>query len=547
MEKNFIKLINLANKSDLITMPPEKRIFTDFIKKFSINKYQGALFIAILVSNFENKYSTSLQEIRDEFGVNNNTYIKMLKDLKVLYKKGLVTIERGRRGNFLANPDVEIDENTFSYLLTGVDMFEDYNFKDIFSIVDLFSNLVEQLSEEKISHDRFYTEINRMIKRIDKRLISLNQIVNSYSDKEIIMIFYAIKDYLLGGDGIRMSMFSDEVFKEIRDKAKYNRLIVEEQLFIIKDKIIEIRENGFLMNDPEFRLTEKTVRKLFKTKRRGKKKEKFISSKLEYKNSVQLNKKLFLNSDIEIQLDLLKNSIELKNFKQITKKLRKSGFPEGIVALFHGAPGTGKTASAHRLSFLTKRDILQVDISAIRDKWVGNSEKNIKKIFSEYERAKDELNRIPILLFNEADALISKRIGIGDSVDQMNNTMQNILLEQLENFKGIFIATTNMVKNIDDAFSRRFLFKIEFTKPDQIARQNIWMDKLPNLRRQEYDQLVKYELTGAQIENISRKYMLNSILNLKELKITDLIKMAKDELSFKRNKKNNPIGFIDEK
>lgn len=543
MRIDFIKLVNLSNYGALLMKPPNTKIFNGVVQEFSLKKYEAALFVAILGRNYKENFSTSLRDIKDEFGANDIVYIRMLKDLNELYKKGLVTIEKGRGGNTLSNPVVEIDENIFSFLLTGEDPFEGYDFNDLYSLIDLYSNLLEKLSGEKISHDRFQSEVNRMIKKIGNDLVDLKRVTSLYSEKEMLMFFHAMKDFLLGGDGVRMSSFSDEVFKDVCTKARYNRLIAEERLSILNNKVLVLDDNGFLMNDPEFMLSDKTIKLFFSNSVKARPKDGFKSKRLNYLPYKKLKKNLFLGEELQKRLQLFENSVYAKNYSKIIKRMRKSGFPEGVTALFHGVPGTGKTASAYNIAFNSKRDILQVDISSVRDKWVGNSEKNISEIFTEYDRAVDELKRAPILLFNEADALISQRINVDNSVDQMNNTMQNILLEKLESFKGIFIGTTNLLRNMDEAFSRRFLFKIEFENPDSEARKLIWLDKIPDLYESEAEKLSGFDLSGAQIENIARKYTLHFILHDKRIDISELEETAVQEMSFKKSSIGNGIGF----
>jgi len=155
--------------------------------------------------------------------------------------------------------------------------------------------------------------------------------------------------------------------------------------------------------------------------------------------------------------------------------------------------------------------------------------------------AKKELKHEPILLFNEADALIGKRMDTRDSVDVMNNTMQNILLEELEKFEGIFIATTNLIENMDDAFNRRFLYKIEYQKPSKNVRKNIWLNRLPQ-SSEFIDEIISYELTGGQVENIARKVLLDSILNHKEIKAEEVKRLIEEELNFKAENSLN-VGF----
>ena len=112
--------------------------------------------------------------------------------------------------------------------------------------------------------------------------------------------------------------------------------------------------------------------------------------------------------------------------------------------------------------------------------YVGESEKNVRKIFDDFKELSKKAKVDPILLLNEADQFLSSRTqGPGSSADKMHNQMQNIFLEQIEKFEGILIATTNLLGNIDKAFSRRFNHKIEFKKPGRKQRLRLWQFMLP--------------------------------------------------------------------
>jgi len=147
--------------------------------------------------------------------------------------------------------------------------------------------------------------------------------------------------------------------------------------------------------------------------------------------------------------------------------------------------------------------------------WYGESEKRIKKIFDTYRNHVKTSETVPILLFNEADAVIGKRKEAKTSpIDQTENTIQNILLQEMENLDGIMIATTNLTQNLDRAFERRFLYKIEFEKPGIDAKVKIWNAMMPTLAEEDVFVLAKdYNFSGGQIENIVRKYTVDCILN----------------------------------
>jgi SpoVK/Ycf46/Vps4 family AAA+-type ATPase len=198
--------------------------------------------------------------------------------------------------------------------------------------------------------------------------------------------------------------------------------------------------------------------------------------------------------------------------KKVYKKLKEWGLKgrrKGIDAriIFYGPPGTGKTMTAVSLAKTLKRPILSFDCSKILSMYVGESEKNVRKIFDDFKMLSKKAKVEPILLLNEADQFLSARSeGQGSSADKMHNQMQNIFLEQIEKFEGILIATTNLLDNIDKAFSRRFNYKIEFKKPGKKQRLRLWQYMLPENADYEegfeISELAKYELTGGQINLI---------------------------------------------
>lgn len=236
-------------------------------------------------------------------------------------------------------------------------------------------------------------------------------------------------------------------------------------------------------------------------------------------------KEMFYNEDNRQSIERLKQLLQKDNLPAIQARLQEKGMRKGFACLFYGAPGTGKTETVLQLARETGRDILQVNISGMRDKWVGESEKNIKAVFDSYRRICANNSNTPILFFNEADALINKRVSdVRHSVDKMDNSMQNILLQEIENLDGILIATTNLTENLDKAFERRFLYKINFEKPDVNVRAQLWRSMLGDaITEKESQQLAcQYEFSGGEIENISRKQIVNYILTGKQTSYNDI-------------------------
>ena len=156
-----------------------------------------------------------------------------------------------------------------------------------------------------------------------------------------------------------------------------------------------------------------------------------------------------------------------------------------------------------------------VDVPQLKSMWVGQSEKNVKALFDRYREQVKKAKVTPILLFNEADAIIGKRMdGAVNAVDKMENSLQNIILQEMEALDGIMIATTNLQQNMDKAFERRFLYKIKFDKPTEEARASIWQSMIPELGELDVHTLAsKYDFSGGQIENIARHFAIDTILH----------------------------------
>ena len=489
-------------------------------------------------------YAFDFSKIKDDFKLQDDEYLKYLNIAYKLEKKGLLSLyeRRNNRASRL-RPEFNIDDMIFNKLILGFDYLNDVDFSNIYSVVNIIDDLIDKKEDKKLTENRFYDEVNRVFEKMEKTQ-EFSQIINKYSVQEKLIICHLIYKYIDGNNGSRASDFCETFFGELRARANFLEKILKEELDIFKDKLVQLEvRSTFFDSSSDVELTTKAIALLLQSKDKNKKQE-FKSQFTKHIKYTTLKKEIFLDEKIAKDIDQLKNACSSKNFNKIIRDLKKANLPTGIVSILYGYPGTGKTASVYEIAKLTKRDVLQVDISSIQSKWVGESEKNTKAIFTEYKRACELLKTKPILLFNEADAIISKRLDVTDAIGQMNNTMQNILLEELENFEGIFMATTNLIDNMDDAFSRRFLNKIKFEKPSSKIRMAIWKSKLGELEDSTYEKLSKYDLSGGQIENVSRKYLINKILNQKEFDMSEILDYVKEETNFKSENSEVKMGFL---
>ncbi|MBO7281247.1 MAG: AAA family ATPase [Bacteroidaceae bacterium] len=256
-------------------------------------------------------------------------------------------------------------------------------------------------------------------------------------------------------------------------------------------------------------------------------------------------KELFYPAVISNKIDELAKFFTQEHYLQVRERMSSRGFRGGFACLFYGGPGTGKTETVYQLARCTGREIMVVDVPQIKSKWVGDSEKNIKALFDRYRELVKRRELAPILLFNEADAIISTRkSGAQNAVDKMENAIQNIILQEMETLDGIMIATTNLQENLDNAFERRFLYKIKFEKPDAAVRAKIWQQMIPELSENDATTLAAaHDLSGGQIENVARKHSINVVLHGEQENLLEnlLKECATERLS--KQQQHTRVGF----
>ncbi len=181
---------------------------------------------------------------------------------------------------------------------------------------------------------------------------------------------------------------------------------------------------------------------------------------------------------------------------------RKLSLGKGAIALFTGNSGTGKTLSAEILAKELELDLYKVDLSLVVSKYIGETEKNLSRVFAEAQASN------AILFFDEADALFGKRSDIKDAHDRYANIEINYLLQRVEEYEGVIILASNFSKNIDDAFVRRLHFSIEFPFPDERDRLRIWRGifppQTPLAEEIDFEFLArKFKIAGGNIKNVA--------------------------------------------
>ena len=383
---------------------------------------------------------------------------------------------------------------------------------DCASMFELLAQWFEDLDDDAISPHELCEELQSLFK--DNPQVGFVQHLKDYClspNDQMMVTFFCHRLVNKDDDDIRFGDIED-LFDNISDfnRAKGELRTGEHKLQ--EKKIVEHRCVDGLADVTKYKLTEDAKRTLLAEMKLNEVEEKLAdmmdSSKL-------AKKQLFFPKDIQRQIEELSSFLQPENYQKIQERMKEKGFRNGFACLFYGSPGTGKTETVYQLARKTGRNIMVVDVPQLKSMWVGQSEKNVKALFDRYREQVKRAKLTPILLFNEADAIIGKRkSGAENAVDKMENSLQNIILQEMEQLDGIMIATTNLQQNMDKAFERRFLYKIKFEKPTMETRASIWHAMIPDLSDLDIHILAsKYDFSGGQIENIARHYAIDSILH----------------------------------
>jgi hypothetical protein len=524
--EHIIEYAEALGISDLLFEKAGSRI-SIMAERLSISPLQAVLF-SLLFSQYNNE-SISQEDLTKLFRCSSIKLLHYLNDLEELEKKKLI-IAKSRKDMPVYRIPPEV-VNTFR----KKDVFVPESRRNI-SIDEFFGileELFEELENDEISCRALADEIMELVEN-NKDILFCRKIMSyNFSRENLILLVCFCHLYV--------NNFDDNIgFHDIEflyDKKSRVRMVRREfsdgEHLLMEAKFIENTNDEGFVNRESFKLTDSAKKDLLGELNL---KEFQVRARKGLIAWDSLPKKsLFYNEKEKGRIAELTALLEEENFKVVQERLIKSGMRKGFACLFSGSPGTGKTETVYQIARETKRNIMMVDIASIKDMYVGETEKHMKAVFDNYRKAAATADRAPILFFNEADAVIGRRIEFNAgsrAVDRMENTMQNIILQELETLEGILIATTNLTENMDRAFERRFLYKIEFEKPDPVARASIWRTMLEEIGAAGAEELAaRFELSGGQIENVARRYTVNTVLSDRSPGMDDLASLCRDELA----------------
>ena len=506
---------------------------------------QQAWFFSIIYVQQSMGFSCDLNDILNELSMKTSKFVKYRSDIVALIDKKIIKSDSERRNKS------KIARANFKYMMVNANILTaifhnisiddsiKLNELDIYEFCSAVSDLISDRAQDVITTFYLFGEVSLMetqnpqIESIDK----LTEMGISLNDR---ILLYEMCDDLVHGGDTSLEKTIRFIYDSQKQKLKSIREITENTSKLLNENMITVNKANFV-GDVTISLTTSAIDMLL-----GQDADMFIK-KQTLKDIIAVDsiafKPLYFEEKMQKQIDFIQASLTQEKFVDMQSRLQDLAMPSGVAAVFYGAPGTGKTESVYQIAKATGRDVLYVDISQTKSMWFGESEKRIKAVFSDYARVCRKSKLKPILLFNEADAVLGKRKDNNASnVAQTENAIQNIILEQMEKMDGIIIATTNLVDNLDAAFERRFLFKIKFEMPTTEATKQIWKSKLSWLDEENATTLaLRYRFSGGEIDNIARKATINEVITGNRATLNEIMEYCESE---RLHSKNLPkLGF----
>ena len=478
--------------------------------KYAARKLKLTAMQVVLLAMFVDRSEDSrimISEIAKYAGCRTTKILRLSDDIDILESKHYLRASRCRKSLSYRVPGAVLK----SLRKNQPYIHEEEPVADTQTFFDRFDKLMNEKDDDELTHDSLMEQTMDMLEEIKDTKFATELRRCGFGDEDTLLFVFMAHLFVENSDDNIGFHDIDDIFddNEIPSWVKREFRTRESELFE-KELIENVNEDGMARSDA-FKLTDKAKEELLcelNINETGK------SVKGLIKAETLAEKNLIYNTSECNQITELSSILSENRFNEVQNRLRTAGMRPGFCCIFYGAPGTGKTETVYQIARQTGRDIMRVDVDKIKSCWVGESEKNIKALFDRYRNIFKNTDRAPILLFNEADAVLGVRMeGASRAVDKMENSIQNIILQEMETLEGIMIATTNLTTNLDKAFERRFLYKIRFDKPTVESRAKIWQSMLKGLPANDAQTLASlFDLSGGEIENIVRKHSVNAIL-----------------------------------
>jgi ATPase family associated with various cellular activities (AAA) len=520
---------------------------------FDLTLIQSVIFCCIIGLNLRSE-SVSMDDMLRFVECSPMAIFSLQKEFDALVQKQLIKIyHEGSRRRVRQRAKLNIVEYYINDIVLEMSILHEEKFvpsntsivPDVFMLFQSFNASFRTLLDDYCTIQDLSDEIQALLTH-NHHLQFVQDLNKEMLDIENTILFLSICTEFLDDQSNEYNIpkiISCLYKNDLRKQMKIRQTILLGTNPLITKELITI-ESGSFRTDNLGSLTERAIYMLVPEMDFSTPKSKHDRNQsVIYANQI-VEKRLYFDDELQKQLDFLLDALQPSNFTNLVERMSEAGIRTGIAILMHGLPGTGKSESVLQIARQTGRDLHPVNISETKNKYFGESEKLIQRIFNNYRASVERSEITPILFLDECDGVLTTRTKVIDAVNQTQNSSQNILLKEMSDLKGIMICTTNNIDNLDKAFERRFLFKIHFDKTTLLAKKSIWLDKIKSLTELEAMNLAQeFDLSGGQIENVSRKYMMSVILKDQQPNFSEILEYCQEE-SLYRIKETRKIGYL---
>ena len=515
---------------------------------YDITHFQALVFSVYLEAKLKDR-DIDLEKMVEIFGKKLSMLAEVNITIEELSSKKLVYHKRQEYRNRIKDDHNNIicvvDKAAAALMKGDKSLMETTKVDNFFSLLTQIRELIVKRIELIISTEDLCDEMIGLL-NLNKDFPEVEWLL-SYPDLskyDLAILINICIEHIEGQEEVNIDKMIKETFSEIQDRVRYSRNIKDNKCPLYLNDLVTNSEDEFSFLN-FVRLSSHSMEVLL-----GGYKEtitKVVKPKLctVYKAEKIKKETLFYNDVEKKQIETITKALEEENYKKLTAKLQEKGLRTGINILLYGAAGAGKTSTVMQWAAQTGRDVFFLDISGVQSKFVGEAEKQLQSVWTSYRECRKTMDKAAILLFNEADAILGTRMTAESSASKSYNTLQNIMLQNMEDFEdGIFIATTNLASHLDPAFERRFLYKVEYKKPEAHVRKQILNNVFTDISSDTIDKINETcMLTGGQIQNVHKKILINSLLDEDANSQETIFNLCQEEFILSKSERR-PIGFI---
>lgn len=552
MKKNeilaaIIKITEESNtkKIDAFKTMQMKKNAKPIMQKYACNTEEAILFAILFGLYFERGHCVEMSDIARHLDCKAIELMPYEVHIRSLLKKRLIALDY----NYTTQRSVQFSYRFKNEMIRSITNDTEQKPKlpinSNITLLAAMQDAIEQYLEKEIGIIDVEEIINDMLQEHESIAFAHKLKSLSVSFELKLFLLHIAIQYYKGNSNIDLSEALSELFWENKqDFYSIKQVIMQQNIVLFQLNILKIKPSEW-RNDVDVELTNNGAEYLFgedanliRVNNKGKTSNHTIQAE-----SIS-EKTLFYNAADLPTIHFIEELFQEEKYLQISNRLKENNMQNGVAILLHGKPGTGKTETVYQLAKKSQRNIYRAEISELKSMWFGESQKLIKNLFNNYYQYAETQKQMPILFFNEADAIINKRKDSNSSnVAQTENEIQNIILQEMEDFRGILIATTNLIDNLDTAFERRFLFKLELTTPTEETRFKIYRSMLPNLDDNDLHTLARaFDFSGGTIQNIVRKATMHHVLHGSYPDIAWYMDTCKQE-KYKTENNSKKIGF----